>query len=359
MDLRIRVKPAEELLDTRLIQQTRYWSRVKSSLGWQPLAADLEVDGKGAGDLLLLVHEIGEGSMAYAPYGPEALPNDERRGEYLAILSEELKRILPPSCVVVRWDLPWESPYARDEDRYDEKGHWLGPPETRLRELRMNWGVEGSCLRKAPSDLLPPDTFLIDLRQSEEALLSRMKPKTRYNIGLAGRKGVSVRIGGEGDLDTWNALYALTARRNGITPHGPSYFAPLFGASRGPSAPRVRLLVAEWEGEALAAMFLAFSADRATYLYGASSGEKKDLMAPYLLQWEAIRLAKSGGCSSYDLFGVAPRPDPDHPMFGLYQFKRGFGGRLFHREGAWDFPYQGGIYEGLRAAETVSPGFRV
>jgi lipid II:glycine glycyltransferase (peptidoglycan interpeptide bridge formation enzyme) len=327
-------------------------------LGWSVAAFDINTDNLPSGDVLVLSRTIGKGaSIAYSPFGPEKLPDTEQRGLYLSALSSELSEYLGTDCLFVRWDLPWKSPYSEDEDRFDDAGHWLGPPETRLRELRMNWGVGEGGLRKAPTDLLPPDTIIIDLRGGEEAILSRMKPKTRYNIRLAAKKGVQVRRGGIEDFELWNRLYAETARRNGIVAHESKFFEALFVREDGDS--KVRLLIAEKGGETLAAMFLSISADRATYLYGASSGENRHLMGPYALQWAAIRLALLHGCASYDLFGVAPRPDPDHPMYGLYQFKAGFGGTFLHRQGAWDYPYDKKAYDHYVAGESALSGFHV
>src|SRR5690606_32467591 len=83
----------------------------------------------------------------------------------------------------------------------------------------------------------------------------------------------------------------------------------------------------------LAAMFLVISAKRGTYLYGASASENRNYMATYALQWRAMEMAKERGCTEYDFFGTAPNPDPSHPMYGLYRFKKGFGGKLYHRMG--------------------------
>lgn len=356
LDVRVRRKSPESLIDTKLIQQTGYWSRVKSALGWKPAAFDIEFDSEPAGDLLILGRDIGAGaSWAYAPYGPERLPDEERRGEYLTALSREIRPHLDASCIGVRWDLPWESPYASEDDRFDEDGNWMGPPETRVRELRMNWGVGEVGLRKAPTDLLPTDTMVVDLRPTERDILAGMRGKTRYNIGLSEKREVRVRVGGHDDLAVWNGLHAATARRNGIIEHGPEHFEPLLAAGRH----SVRMLIAERGGIPLAAMFLSFSGGRASYLYGASSDDQRDCMAPYALQWAAIKEAKAARCSSYDLFGVSPGPVPEHPMFGLYQFKRGFGGTLLHRQGAWDYPFAEDAYAQYRAAETTAKGFNV
>lgn len=358
MDVRAIPKPASRLFITQLLQQTSFWSQVKNRLGWEALAFDIETDGNPSGDVLVLVKDLG-GSVriAYSPFGPEKLPDGDRRGEYLDALSSELKPYLGPGCIFIRWDLPWTSPYAEDEDRYDDDGNWLGPPENRIRELRMNWGVDGTGLRKAPTDILPPDTILVDLAADDDAMLSRMKPKTRYNIRLSERKGVRVRSGRISDMGLWQKLYDETARRNGIVGHEGRFFGALLGEGRQDAS--VRLLVAEKDGKPLAAMFLSVSADRATYLYGASSGEDRNLMAPYALQWNALKLARDLGCTHYDLFGVSPKPDPEHPLYGLFLFKSGFGGSLLHRQGAWDYPYDVEAYAVYIARESASRGFHV
>ncbi|HQK10093.1 MAG TPA: peptidoglycan bridge formation glycyltransferase FemA/FemB family protein [Rectinema sp.] len=358
MDVQLSPKPATKLIATRLLQQTTFWSKVKSRLGWSVLACDMKVDGIPSGDLLLLQREVSPGvSIAYAPFGPELLPDNDQRGLYLSVLSSELKELLDPSCMFIRWDLPWESPYSEDEDRFDDKGNWLGPPETRLRELRMNWGVTGSAVRKAPTDILPPDTIIIDLNREESQILAEMKPKTRYNTRLSFRRGVHVRHGKASDLDIWMKLYEQTARRNAIVYHDRRFFEALL-VQRCHDA-TVHLLIAEKQSIPLAAMFLSISADRATYLYGASSDEGRSLMAPYALQWTAIKESKQHGCHSYDLFGVAPGPNPEHPLYGLYRFKAGFGGEMIHRQGSWDYPYDSRSYGYYIAQESTAKGFHL
>jgi len=358
VDVQLSPKPATKLIATRLLQQTTFWSKVKSRLGWSVLACDMKVDGIPSGDLLLLQREVSPGvSIAYAPFGPELLPDNDQRGLYLSVLSSELKELLDPSCMFIRWDLPWESPYSEDEDRFDDKGNWLGPPETRLRELRMNWGVTGSAVRKAPTDILPPDTIIIDLNREESQILAEMKPKTRYNTRLSFRRGVHVRHGKASDLDIWMKLYEQTARRNAIVYHDRRFFEALL-VQRCHDA-TVHLLIAEKQSIPLAAMFLSISADRATYLYGASSDEGRSLMAPYALQWTAIKESKQHGCHSYDLFGVAPGPNPEHPLYGLYRFKAGFGGEMIHRQGSWDYPYDSRSYGYYIAQESTAKGFHL
>ena len=119
------------------------------------------------------------------------------------------------------------------------------------------------------------------------------------------------------------------------------------------------LLVAEWDGIPLAAMFLIISGTRGSYLYGASSSEHRNLMATYALQWEAIRISKEKGCTEYDMFGISPGPDPSHPLYGLYKFKTGFGGKLYHSLGCWDYPLISDKYNEFRSSELLSRGFHL
>ena len=119
------------------------------------------------------------------------------------------------------------------------------------------------------------------------------------------------------------------------------------------------LLIAEIDGYPLSAMFLTYSSTTATYLFGASSSEHRNLMSTYLLQWEAIQRAKARGCVEYDLFGTAPKADPAHPMYGLYRFKMGFGGRQLHRMGCWDFPLQKENYLNYLTNEMVGKGYHL
>lgn len=115
--------------------------------------------------------------------------------------------------------------------------------------------------------------------------------------------------------------------------------------------------MAFFEGKPLSAMFLSRSKNRATYLYGASSSELRNTMSTYALQWGAITLAKSWNCNEYDLFGVSPSQEKDHPMSGLYSFKKGFGGSLLHRMGCWDFAYNEEDARNLFAYEMVGEGY--
>jgi lipid II:glycine glycyltransferase (peptidoglycan interpeptide bridge formation enzyme) len=194
---------------------------------------------------------------------------------------------------------------------------------------------------------------LVDLERDEEVMLAAMKPKCRYNILLAERKGVTVRRTDAGGLDVFYGLLCETARRDGITVHGAGYYRSLFDSAGGEPGVDLRLYTACHGGDDLAAAVVLFRGPAAVYLYGASSNVKRNLMAPYLLQWQAMKDARIAGCAVYDLFGIPPCDDPSHPMAGLYRFKTGFGGTIVHRPGSWDYVYRPLVFRASRTAEAV------
>ena len=109
--------------------------------------------------------------------------------------------------------------------------------------------------------------------------------------------------------------------------------------------------MADLNNEILASTFLVLSNKCGVYLFGASSSDNKQHMASYALQWESIIQAKKHGCSEYDMFGCAPNLNPSHPLYGVHLFKKGFGGRIFHRMGCWDYPFLQEDYDLMIALE--------
>jgi len=168
--------------------------------------------------------------------------------------------------------------------------------------IRENWRVI-----KAPHDMQPKEIFVIDITKSEEELLAEMKEKTRYNIRLAEKKGVQIRIMNyelgikNNYLDKFINLVKITAERNKITAHPEGYYRKMFEVI---PKENLKLYVAEYEGKVIAANIVVFYGDTATYLHGSSDNEYRNVMAPYLLQWRAIQDAKKAGCHFYDSGGV-------------------------------------------------------
>ncbi len=196
-----------------------------------------------------------------------------------------------------------------------------------------------------PSDPVQPRrTILVSLAGSEDQWMEHMKPKTRYNIRLAERKGVEVHP--SGDLDVFYNLVEVTSQRDGFGVHQRAYYQKAYELfyPRG----QCELLIARFEGRPLAGLMVFAQGRRAWYLYGASNDEERSRMPAYLLQWEAMRWAARQGCQEYDLVGV---PDEEEAaleagftsrsegLWGVYRFKRGFGGELVRSAGAYDRGY--------------------
>jgi lipid II:glycine glycyltransferase (peptidoglycan interpeptide bridge formation enzyme) len=318
--------------------QSAFWGRFKAGFGWEAHAFHAEWAGvpveNPPSPLLVLTRPLIRGvGFAYVPWGPElpenlAAPTETPAGSLgpsavrtraLAELARELRPRLPRNTAFVRFDPPW----------YNADGQGVPLLERPL--------------VRAAADVQPADTVLIGLDQGDEALLAAMKEKCRYNIRLSAKKGVTVRRGDEAELGVFYRLFEETAERDGIAIHSIDYYKTLFALAKetGPLSPvDVRLYIAAYGGEDLAAIITLFRGGEAVYLYGASSNNKRNLMAPYLLQWTAMRDARDFGCKSYDLFGIPPADDPAHPMAGLYRFKTGFGGAVIHRSGSWDFAFR-------------------
>jgi len=203
--------------------------------------------------------------------------------------------------------------------------------------------------RVSPHNIQPPRTIVIDLRNSEDEILARMKQKTRYNIRLAEKKGVTVRAWN--DIESFHKMMLATGDRDSFGIHSLEYYRRAYELFHPPGM--CELLVAEYEGKPLAALMVFGRGRRAWYFYGASTNEERNRMPTYLLQWEAMKWAKTRGCEEYDLWGV---PDEDEAileanfetrhdgLWGVYRFKRGFGGELKRAARAMDRVYNPWLY---------------
>ena len=179
------------------------------------------------------------------------------------------------------------------------------------------------------------NTVWIDLTKEEEELLNGFKQKTRYNVRLAGRKGVSVRNGGVNDLPLLYKMYLETASRDGFIIRSESYYLHLWKTFI--EAGQAEVLIADVNGEAVSAMLLFHFAGKAWFLFGMSVEKHRQLMPTYLMQWEAMKLARKLGCKLYDMWGAPDVFDESDSMWGVYRFKEGFQGEVIRTCGAWDY----------------------
>jgi len=194
-------------------------------------------------------------------------------------------------------------------------------------------------------DLNPAQTLVLNLLSSDDELLADMHPKTRYNIRLAMKKGVKIKEIKVPQKQHWQEfkhLLFLTGSRDGFRLHDFNHYQKLVETCPG----FIRMYIAYYQGQAIAAGLFSFWSDQATYLHGASDNSLRQLMAPQLLQWTVIIEAKKMGCTSYDFYGISEDKWP-----GVTRFKRGFGGQEVSYPGTFDLifkPFIYNLYRGLR-----------
>lgn len=189
--------------------------------------------------------------------------------------------------------------------------------------------------RPSPEQIQIRNSVVIDLRPEPDELLARMHAEWRRKVRLAARRGVVVRPGGLDDLPHFYDMYLQTGRRDGFVVRPYAYYASIWQPFLQEGL--AHLLLAEVEGETIAGVMLFRFGRRAWYLYGADTRKRHKLMPNYLLQWEAMCWARAQGCTEYDLWGAPDRLTPEDPLWGVWEFKRGFGGRFVARLGAWDY----------------------
>ena len=297
------------------ILQTSQWGELKSGFGWS--VERVRIGGNGA-QILFRSLPLGF-SIAYLPKGP--------LGPDWTVLWAEIDRL----CFQRRAILLKVEPDAWEEE---EAGF--------VEQLRG--------FRPGGTAVQPRRTVVLSLEGTEAAWLERMKQKTRYNIRLAERKEICVHP--SADVDAFYCMMETTGVRDGFGVHSASYYRKAYDLFH--PAGQVELLQADYQGKPLAGLMVFAHGGRSWYLYGASTDEERNRMPAYLLQWEAMRWAARQGCSAYDLWGV---PDEDETtleahfeekragLWGVYRFKRGYGGILKRAAQTWEKIYIPPLYE--------------
>jgi lipid II:glycine glycyltransferase (peptidoglycan interpeptide bridge formation enzyme) len=208
----------------------------------------------------------------------------------------------------------------------------------------------------------PKSTIEIDLQGSESDWLERMKQKTRYNIKLAIKKGI--RIEKTDDISIFHQLMLDTSKRDNFGVHSKKYYQLAFDLFNPDN--KVVLLIAKFEQTPLAGLMVFRIGERSWYFYGASNNLERNRMPTYLLQFEAMKWAKSLGCKSYDLWGI---PDDNEDvlerdfnirsdgLWGVYRFKRGFGGVIKRASPAYDRVYNPVLYKMINIFQKLRGNF--
>lgn len=341
MQLRLVLQPWDAPAWNRLIAsfpgahilQSWQWGEVKSQFGWRPLYCIWEepTDGSIRAAALVLERSVTlplvrtRLRLLYAPRGPVLCWEDKivRRQvlDDLAALARDRRALF------IKID-PEVSLGGGLPDAVDVVADPMG------RELVEELRARG--WRFSEEQVQFRNTVMIDLSPDLDQLLANMKQKARYNIRLAQRKGVSVRRGGVSDIDLLYRMYAETAARDDFVIRDASYYRALWGVMF--TAGLAEALIAEVQGDAVAALVLFHFGAKAWYMQGMSRPLHREKMPNHLLQWEAIQRAKELGCKVYDLWGAPDVFEESDPLWGVYRFKEGLGGQVIRTVGAWDFP---------------------
>ena len=301
------------------ILQTSPWGQLKADFGWQLV----HIASRDCGAQILIKRVLPGINFAYIPKGPIGINWDQLMPEIDAICHGW-------KCVLLKIEPDY---WKQDGPKQADINHQL--PE---------------LFTQSQHSIQPVRTLVIDISGEETQILGKMKQKTRYNINLALKKNVIVKPHTE--LSTFYDLMEVTGQRDQFGIHSLAYYQRAYDLFH--AQDMCQLLLAEFEGTPISALLVFRVGNRAWYFYGASSNLHRDRMPNYLLQWEAIRWAKSQGCSEYDLWGV---PDVDlvtleanfatrnDGLWGVYRFKRGFGGELKRSIGSWDRVYNPLLYK--------------
>ncbi len=303
--------------------QRSWWARLLQTRGWGHFGAFFKADGEILGGARVLTKSYAPGkSFYYVPEGP-VLPDDD--DDDAAQLFDAFINYIDAH----RRRSDSQVTHLRIEPRWSNRPRY----------------VQG-C-REAGSWLEPRNTLEIDLRATECEILAQMKPKGRYNIGLARRHGVSVIQDLTADgLDTFVRLYLETFDRHRLAGEKTEYLRSLCASLR--DGGNGSLFHASYRGQILSTALIVYCGDRATYLFGGSRAENRQVMSPYLLHFEAMLAAKSRGCTHYDFYGISPPLKTGHAWADITAFKRKFGGTELNFVRSLDFIFDRQGYDEYR-----------
>ena len=282
--------------------QSWSWGELQSRFGWS-IERLVVADGRhGLCSLQRTTTLVPGGAVYYVPRGPTVVESAR-----IQVLDTLERRARAGGGLVIRIE-----PNARVGDEwpafFEGRGFIQGKP------------------------VQPIATQLLSIDLDPEALKASFKPKTRYNLNLAERKGV--KVSGSKDVATFARLASDTAKRQGIHLPGVAYYQAALDLFAPKDA--ARLYLAEHEGDKLAGIMVFRFGKIAYYLFGGSTDRKRELMPNYLLHWQAMLDFRALGCDTYDWWGIPEEPAPDHPWFGLYRFKTGFGGETVRYLGLYE-----------------------
>jgi len=295
--------------------QTSLWAKQKPGWGWAAIVKR-DDEGKIIGSLSVLIRKVPglPFTLMYGCRGPVCDIRDEDTLRDLLAGAKNLARLYRSYDIKLDPDIP------SSDERFKQLLGELG-----FKLARESKNFEGAQ---------PRFVFRLDIAgKSEDEVMAIFSSKTRYNIRLAARKGVEVRIADESEVEAFTKIMVETGIRDGFITRPAQYFKNMLHNL----GEHCRLYMAYHEGEPIAGTLAVWYGDKVWYLYGASSNAQRNLMPNYLLQWEMIRWAIAQGCRIYDFRGVSGDLDESNPLYGLYRFKRGFNGEFCEFAGEFDY----------------------
>ncbi len=309
-----------------MLMQSWEWGEFKENTGWKAIRLAIEENNKiiAGAQILIKSAPLGLAGAAYIPRGPIVdWQNEAVTKKLLSAINKATKK---HRCISIK--IEPAIPYTAELDRQLQT---IGFEECEFNNQ-------------------PQCSMLIDLTLDEEQLMAKMSKTTRYNIRYSARNGVEVREAGEGDFEHFYNLLTFTAERSGFPARAKDYYQEEWNTFI--KNDYIQLFLATYEDEVLAVRMPAVFGDKAATLHSGSSYNKHKKLKPNeLLMWHCIQWAKARGCKLYDVWGIPneigeekykgkPLPEEQEGgLWGVYQFKRGFGGDLIYYIGTFDYVY--------------------
>lgn len=297
------------------VLQTFEWGELKSRFGWQPIRIAVEDGGRLIAGISILKRQIPyiRHSLFYAPRGPVV---DFSNRELLECLLEAVEK---------------------EAEEHRAISLKIDPDLDESREEAVANLLKLGFIR-ALKQVQPRATLLLDLDREPNDILMSFEEKTRYNVRLAQKKGVIVKEDpSEKGIGIFYDMYKQTAQRDRFLVHPLRYYQAvrelLFEKGMGSN------FIAYYRDKPVASVVIFCVGSKVWYMYGASSSEYRNVMPNHLLHWQVIQWAKERKYKTYDLWGIPVDPREEHPLWGVYRFKKGFAGRSVKYIGAYDFPY--------------------
>jgi peptidoglycan pentaglycine glycine transferase (the first glycine) len=311
--------------------QSVKWAEVKSN--WKnEIITVRDENNRIKGSMSLLIRKVPfiNRTIMYSPRGPVCDIHDI---DTLKVLIEKAKEIAGKyKCYVLRFD-----PDVEIQD-------------TKFNEIIKQLGFKTKNDSENFESIQPRFVFRLDIKgKTEEEVLKIFNQKTRYNIRLAIRKGVTVTIGSKEDIPEFHKIMYETGVRDKFVIRDASYFETMLDKLGN----NVRLYLAYYDDKLIAGTIAIVYGNKCWYLYGASSNEHRNVMPNYLLQWEMIKWAIEAGCDIYDFRGVSGDLDESNPLYGLYRFKKGFGGKFTEFIGELDYIFNPLTYKIIEKGEIT------